>query len=344
MPQLVRADAFHGLIDLVHALGGQGTALLRAAGLKEGDIAMSGHYVVRPSFSLALEWAAETLSCPDFGCRLADLQSMHIMGPIALAIEAADTLEDVLLVAESSMHAHDQALTLAHHGLRNRSDCLLSVNLHVNGLAAAPQNEELCICLAFQILKQISGGAWQAAEIWLRHGPMGEPARYRARFGCSVIFGQPAAGLVMASDMLGLRLPGANQTRTTLIHDFLVGRFGAGKVSMSSQVDALISPLLATNRCTHEHIASCLAMHPRTLTRRLRQEGTTFLILKDAQRRSAAAHLLTKGLSSARAAALLGYSHDSAFTVAFRRWYGMGTQAYRRARKIDEYESAHGVK
>ncbi|MFI5830574.1 AraC family transcriptional regulator [Streptomyces sp. NPDC051578] len=77
-------------------------------------------------------------------------------------------------------------------------------------------------------------------------------------------------------------------------------------------------------------VAARLAVSPATLRRRLRQEGTSFQQLKDHVRRDAAiAGLAESGEPIAELAARLGFSEDTAFHRAFRRWTGTTPGAYR---------------
>ncbi|MCX4691698.1 AraC family transcriptional regulator [Streptomyces sp. NBC_01408] len=79
-------------------------------------------------------------------------------------------------------------------------------------------------------------------------------------------------------------------------------------------------------------VAARLAVSPATLRRRLQQEGTSFQQLKDHVRRDAAiAGLAESGEPIAELAARLGFSEDTAFHRAFRRWTGTTPGAYRGA-------------
>lgn len=77
-------------------------------------------------------------------------------------------------------------------------------------------------------------------------------------------------------------------------------------------------------------VAALLAVSPATLRRRLQQDGTSFQQLKDHVRRDAAiAGLAESGEPIAELAARLGFSEDTAFHRAFRRWTGTTPGAYR---------------
>ena len=80
-----------------------------------------------------------------------------------------------------------------------------------------------------------------------------------------------------------------------------------------------------------EDIADRLYLSPRTLHRRLEEEGSSFRGIKDALRRDMALARLTKTDDSiAEVAADLGYADTSAFYRAFVEWTGMAPLHYRR--------------
>lgn len=77
-------------------------------------------------------------------------------------------------------------------------------------------------------------------------------------------------------------------------------------------------------------IAAELELHPRTLRRRLAEEGVDFASLVDEVRGTLAEALLgTTALSLEEIASRLGYSEASAFTRAFKRWKGVAPRQYR---------------
>lgn len=78
-------------------------------------------------------------------------------------------------------------------------------------------------------------------------------------------------------------------------------------------------------------IAARLHASPRTVHRRLEEEGSSFRAIKDALRRDLALARLSKTHDSiAKIAADLGYADTSAFYRAFVNWTGMSPAHYRR--------------
>ena len=80
-----------------------------------------------------------------------------------------------------------------------------------------------------------------------------------------------------------------------------------------------------------EGVAKQLAMSPRTLQRRLRDHGLCFADLLDSTRASAAKNYLSdRGISVAEVAYLLGFSEQSSFNHAFKRWTGQAPNEFRK--------------
>lgn len=80
-----------------------------------------------------------------------------------------------------------------------------------------------------------------------------------------------------------------------------------------------------------EDVADAMAMAPRSLRRRLEEEGSSFRHVLDAERRQLATRLLESTEMKIEELALqLGYGDTASFTRAFRRWFDQAPGEYRR--------------
>ncbi len=78
-------------------------------------------------------------------------------------------------------------------------------------------------------------------------------------------------------------------------------------------------------------VAASLHLHPRTLRRRLAEEGTSFRALTNDVRSTLAVELLSQvGLTVEQVARRLGYAETAAFNHAFARWFGLAPNEFRR--------------
>ncbi|MFY0601707.1 MAG: AraC family transcriptional regulator ligand-binding domain-containing protein [Cyclobacteriaceae bacterium] len=82
---------------------------------------------------------------------------------------------------------------------------------------------------------------------------------------------------------------------------------------------------------TIEQVASHLNVSPRTLQRRLKEEGQNFKdIIENLRKDFALSYLKRSDLSIGEVAYLLSYADISAFTRAFKRWMGVTPNDYRK--------------
>ncbi|MBA8988758.1 AraC-like DNA-binding protein [Sphingobacterium soli] len=80
-----------------------------------------------------------------------------------------------------------------------------------------------------------------------------------------------------------------------------------------------------------EFVAGSFNISVRTLQRKLKQEGVSYLQIVEEVRKSLAIHYIQKSSSSVKEiSAILGYSEPSAFVRAFKNWTGKTPSEYRK--------------
>ena len=100
--------------------------------------------------------------------------------------------------------------------------------------------------------------------------------------------------------------------------------------SLTREVQLLLKKYICEGFPTIDDAASQLHMTPRTLIRKLKQEGTSYQELKDRVRRDAAVWLLTsQSMPLSEIALAVGFSDAAVFTRAFKSWTGMTPRVYR---------------
>lgn len=83
-------------------------------------------------------------------------------------------------------------------------------------------------------------------------------------------------------------------------------------------------------------VAIDLCMAPRSLRRRLDEEGTSFRALLDEVRQALAEEMLTTvGMKLEEVATRLGYAESASFIHAFKRWKGVSPHAYREQQRAE---------
>ncbi|WP_050502057.1 AraC family transcriptional regulator [Streptomyces monomycini] len=189
---------------------------------------------------------------------------------------------------------------------------------------------------------------WHRLSSWLvgrriplRHARFAHPApahapEYELLFGCAVRFGAPHTAAAFDARWLAAPVVRDEAALTAMLRRApadLLSRREYGTTVTERVRHTLVLALRATGPARlpeAAEIAARLAVSPATLRRRLQEEGTSYQRLKDAVRRDAAISSLAAGREPiAELAARLGFSEDTAFHRAFRRWTGTTPGAYR---------------
>ncbi|NEQ51710.1 MAG: AAA family ATPase, partial [Leptolyngbya sp. SIO3F4] len=100
--------------------------------------------------------------------------------------------------------------------------------------------------------------------------------------------------------------------------------------SFLEQVKSALIELLPTGQCSAMSVAKKLEVSPRTLRRRLQDEGTNFKAIVSQMRLALAKHYLRQSdLSCKHISTLIGYDNPSSFTRAFRTATGTTPEEFR---------------
>ncbi|WP_437925524.1 AraC family transcriptional regulator [Sorangium sp. So ce291] len=207
-----------------------------------------------------------------------------------------------------------------------------------------PAHGQMAEMFAFDALVnagRMCGAPIRAVAVRFRHAPAADPEEKARRLGAAVQFEAPQTELVLPAEALDLPLPHANEALAAFL-ERQVGAIAAQLPGAASPAPALADRVRALlgerlrEGADLGALAERLRMSPRTLQRRLSDEGTSLHALLDEVRRGRAASLLEADMAIGEVAYLLGYSEPSAFHRAFRRWTGETPEAFRaRARDTE---------
>lgn len=330
MGSLLRATNLWGYADLVRELGGNPEDLLARFHIPVRFDQDHESFVAFRSAAHLIETTADELDCPDFALRLSHWQGLDILGPIAVIARNEQTVRDGLLAVARYLHVHSPALTLTSATSSPGQDLSFTYEITEPGLAQLRQCYELSMANFARMVGLLAGPDAHLGRVSLMHEQIGPTTSYESALGCPVQFGQAHYGFQIPARLAEKSIDSADEATRRIATKYLETEFVPVESALSDQVAALSRLLLPVGHCTTEAIAAQLAMHPRTLQRRLAEEGVRCQDIIDVERqRQATRYLAEPRLYLGQITRLLGFAEQSSLNRACLRWFGKTPRQYR---------------
>jgi AraC-like DNA-binding protein len=266
---------------------------------------------------------------PGFPFRYAQALHPDDLGALGLAIKTAPTLRAALeRLARYVLVLSD---TLRYE-LVDEPDgaafVLVGRPHHRRGAAIA---NECAVAAVTSTLRVVGGITLEPTLVQFQHHASTTDRHHVDFFGCPVRFETAVNGIHISDEHLARRALLADYGLSTYLLsrlDDLTAR--KARRSIVDDVRAAIADVLPDGQPSKSQIARRLAISERTLHRQLADHDETFQAIATRARRDAAESLLTTTSHSiADIAFLTGFSDQTAFTRAFKRWTGTTPAAFR---------------
>jgi AraC-like DNA-binding protein len=272
--------------------------------------------------------ATELTGDPCIGLDAARFVSPASLHALGFAWLASDTLHDALsrLVRYAEVIGGDLSLRLEVSG----ESCRLTVERAQLSGDAVPQRHDAFWAALLGMCRMITSDTLAPLSLELRRLEPECVAAFYRLFQAPVSFGALRDSIAFARDIAERPLPTANRVlahaNEQVIEDYLT-RINAD--TLGDRVRSHLIDLLPSGEFSEAAIARALHLSPRTLQRRLADEGTGFKVLLDEARRELALRFIgERRLSIKETSYLLGFSEPGNFSRAFRRWTGQAPSAY----------------
>lgn len=332
MPDQTTASALGKLLDPLLTLarhhGLDIDALLTTTGLTTTELEKPGARFAAQQFAPLLEQLAQATSNPLIALRLGEITQPRMLGSTGFLMSSAATLQD-------AYQALIDYLPLLFEGAALQLEQTLEgswLTLELNDSARKP-TEYLLACLA-NWPRWLTGHQVPVQRLELSFAAPQDPQAWQRFFAAEVQFAAPHNRLLLATDYLNLSCLDANAEMHQLHREFADSLLSdsAQRSALIAQTRHLIRRQLAEGEgCVRrEQIAEAVNLSLRTLQRKLGQLGTSFQEVYDQTRREQCLQLIQRGqLSFGEIAFRLGFSNQSAFQKAFKRWMGVAPSHYR---------------
>lgn len=321
-----RVGALQAAPRLMRELGVDPRPVLVAAGLNESAFDLAENTIPYAALGRFMHVGAQHTGLEHFGLLVGEAWGLQDLGlPGQLARHAA-TVRDALRCAVVYHHLNSQGgvVFMREYG----AVAEFGYAIYHRGGVGTRQIYDGVLAALVNIMRELCGPGWVPGEVLLAHAAPADASAYRRLFRCPVRFN---------SELNALRFPREWLDRPVLGADPAVLRRLEAEANARAQPDLVeklrrsLRVLLLNRVASGDAVAEMLALHRRTLNRRLEALGTTFRdVLEDVRFEAACQLLALTELSLDGIADALGYAGVSPFTRAFRRRAGVPPGQWRR--------------
>jgi AraC-like DNA-binding protein len=326
-----RVGVYTALTGLLREFGVDPVPLLSEVGLTPRDLANPEGRIPYVTVGRSLAACARATDCDYFGLLLGQRASLSHLGILAQIARHSPTLGEALQTFSVNQHLYSDGGAV--YLFEDAGVVTFGYAIYHPAMEGSEQIYDLAMAHMLAGVRELLGGAFLPREIELsRHAPAdGTP--YEHAFPVPPSFDAERTAMHFDAELMKRPLPGADPAR---LRELMKQLERAGRSNLVNRLRRTLRIQLLRGDSSGDHAAQMLALHRRTLNRRLKNRGTTFQDVLDQVRFDTARHMLhLTQMPLPQIAASLGYVNASSFTRAFRRWSGGTPARFRRAAVMD---------
>lgn len=309
--------------------GGNPRSLLERHDIDPFSLVDPDQYINCQSFVDLLEDCSSTFNDPLFGLQLAQLQDPDVYGCVTALCRSAATVREAIdsLITYIPV-THSPAALQELEISEDTAELTWSVR---NNLGNNVQANYQAALLTLKLLRQLGGRDFKPSYVNLTADARHKDIEVLERqLGCRFYSRASKNVIAFPVTVLDQHVASANRLLFKLLGGYLSKVKEASRTSQPERVQDFIRGSLSSGDCTIERCARKMDVSVRTLQAKLSDANLSFSELLEEQRVSLAKdYLHQKQHSLDDVAALLGYSEQSSFGRAFKRWTGLTPKQYR---------------
>ena len=321
-----RVGALGAVPALLRQLGADPAPVLAAAGLDAAALDVAANTIPYAAFAKLLDEGARRSGCAHFGLLGGQAWHLSSLGMLGELMRHSPAVGDALRTGAVYHHLNSQGGVV----FLRQDGAVAEFGYAIYHRVERGANEiyDAVLATLVNFMRELCGAGWVPSEVLIAHAPPADASPYRRLFRCPVRFDAELNALRFGAHWLDRPVAGADR------HALRELRRQADALAQPELIDKLrrsLRVLLLKGVASGDAVADMLAMHRRTLNRRLEALGTTFREVLDDVRHDAACELLAATqLPLDDVAAALGYAGVSPFSRAFRRRAGTAPGQWRR--------------
>lgn len=273
--------------------------------------------------------ATEVIGDPCFGLRAADFLHPSHLGALGYAWLASRSLRSAL----GRLTRYLALLTDQREVRLHETDAAMAVETRMEpGARSLPQRADIAMTVLMTMCRWNAGKSLVPLAVRFRHAAPHCAPGFEAFFGCPVGFDAERNEILLSLADVDRPLPSGNPQLASINDAYLVAYLAQlERGDIIGAVKRAIGERLSEGGVRVGDIAAELNLSVRTLQRRLGDAGSNFGDLTDETRRELAeACLRDPHATLIEVAFRSGFSTQSGFSNAVRRWTGLAPGQYRK--------------
>ncbi len=327
---ILRSQMVPVFLAVHRAAGGDVDALVRKLALPAGADAMREVDIPLRKLDELCQAAAAQAGDPNLGLHLAIRLPHGSYGLVEYIGRSAATVYHAL---ERFIRYSSLLNDVVSFGLERRDDCAtLTQRVPGHPLCVGRQAGEMFVALVVRYIREIAATDWNPVGIAFAHDAPADTSALTEFFRAPLTFNAGENRVELPLSLLERPIVSGDPMLFGVL-DAQAAQLLASrpkKADPLAKVREQIKRALDDGQPQLDGVARALRLSPRTLQRRLGDEGATFQQLVDEVREELArVHIKNPALALGEVAYLLGFSEMSSFTRAFRRWTGVTPSRWR---------------
>lgn len=251
-------------------------------------------------------------------------------GAFGLAWKSAPNLKGSFIRGERYSHVLGNAETYSLQ--KTKGGLFFNLEKSGNDCAGRVLSNEASIAAVDIISKEVSTVNFESLGVYFKHTARGDIKVYEKHFGCPVYFETGRDALFVSEESIEVPNIIGDKSISSFFDRHLETELAhqINNDSLEQKVRHAVVNRLSEGVPTISEIATELGIGARTLQRRLTEQGHSFQSVVDLARKDLAQRLLREtDYNLAEIAFLTGFSEQSGFTRAFKRWASKTPRSYR---------------
>jgi AraC-like DNA-binding protein len=328
----VSSHLVYALLKYAESLHIDTTSVCQAAGFQSTSHSEPGAQIPADQYYRLWKQITQRAESPNFGLDFARETHQQPVGGVLYTVMF--NCPSVGAAMEKLARYHGLATDLIQIRIHQQEgNICYAWEATVDELPSNRHISEAVISWLFFTLQRLAGGKLAINEVRFRHHPPADINVHLKTFDCTLAFSQPRDAIVVPLAGLDLPIPLADRRVLTrlevLLHEQLQEFYPPD--TCSERVSRwMVEILLGGEGLSLEKIAQRASLSTRQLQNKLKREGISYRQLLERVRQEMAQKYLSEPeMSLVDIAFLLGFSNQSAFNHAFKRWTGMSPGKYR---------------